>query len=271
VILNAHAAEPWADAFGMRLPGLRPLDGASWLIRDEAFAAQMALRDRLFSEVREACFAETAGSDAAQAEVLERVLAALEGDPGYEITPTSVRRPDGVMVERGRDRPLIEAARLTQEDHAVLAPNDPVNTLIAAALAFPASWTLAQKIGRPLADIHLPVKRIDPAMQSRIDKVIQRLPLGEPLWRANVLGYNDPSLHQPRVEGEHKPLKLSEKVYVRVERQSLTRLPKTGAALFSIHTSLWPLEGLPAEARALIAPVLKRQADAGSGPGLAAI
>lgn len=263
VILNPLAVRPWEDEVGLRLPGLQPLSERPWLLRDEAYSGQMALRDRLFDSERAACFAALPGSEAAQEEARESVTAALAADAGYAWPSGAVRRPDGTTVTLGRDPALLEAARLVQEDLLLLAPDDPQNTLIAAALAFPASWTLSQKIGRPLSAIHTPVKRIEADMQTRIDRVIQRLPAGETLWRANLLGYNDPSLHQPRSEGEHKPLKLDENLYVRVERQTLTKLPLTRAVLFTIHTSIWPETALPESERQAVRQVLERHAAGG--------
>jgi len=60
----------------------------------------------------------------------------------------------------------------------------------------------------------------------------------QPLWRANFLIYTDPDLHQPRREGVPKPIKSAAPRYIRVERQSFRRLPKTGAVVFGIHTSI---------------------------------
>ena len=38
---------PWADPRTRRLPGTIPVAAADWLLIDDAFSAQMALRDRL--------------------------------------------------------------------------------------------------------------------------------------------------------------------------------------------------------------------------------
>ncbi|MGB3148856.1 MAG: heme-dependent oxidative N-demethylase subunit alpha family protein, partial [Paracoccaceae bacterium] len=53
---------------------------------------------------------------------------------------------------------------------------------------------------------------------------------------ANSLLYVDPSLHQPRQEGESRPRQGLAAEFVRSERQCLRRLPETGAVIFSIHT-----------------------------------
>ena len=72
---------PWMDAARWRLPGTVPIDPSLWLMQDDAFAGQMAERDRLIRDWRDAvvtCL--DAASDAAQ-ECLDLVLDTLRGLP----------------------------------------------------------------------------------------------------------------------------------------------------------------------------------------------
>lgn len=251
-ILHAHLPiAPWMDAMTARLPGLQPLGDQPWLIRDEAFAGQMALRDHLVCERPGDTLATTPGSEAAQAELLARVLSAVAADPGYVRDGDAVRRPDGVTVRLDAgDPPLILAARLAQEDFAILEPRDGAHVLVAACVCFPASWTLAQKIGRPMLDMHAPVARYDAGMGARVERVMANLKAGEPVWRANFMRYNDPALYQPRPEGVSRGYDPAGPTYMRVERQTLTRLPDTGAVVFTIHTYLAPWDALTPDQQA---------------------
>ena len=238
---------PWDDPLLARLPGLRPIALEDWLLRDEAFAAQMAMRDACFHNTPDA-FAEIDGSLAAQSELLALVRVRVASDPGYAIAAGIVTRPDEVAVDIAGGRPLLAAARLVQEDLLLLDIDErgrPV--LVAGALAFPASWSLHEKIGRPLSGIHKPVARISPEMDTRLDRLLQRLPPGAPVERCNALLYNDPAPRQPRREGEQKPFDPEAPVYVRIERQCLMRLPESGAIVFSIHTSVTPRTAMPEE------------------------
>lgn len=244
IVQRTFAARPWADPLTARLPGLHPVPEGEWLIRDEAFGAQMALRDRLFTEYRSEVFAETSGSEAAQRELFGLVVRDVRASGAYSDERGHLIRPDGVAVDAAQPPPLVAAARLIQEDLAILAPHDGGYVLIAAAIAFPASWRLSEKIGRPLASIHQPVARITPDMNRRIDNLFARLPAGHPVQRANALAYNDPSLHQPRSEGEPRDYDPSGRSFIRVERQTLRRLPASIAIAFTIHTSQVPFEQL---------------------------
>jgi len=227
---------PWTAAHTARLPGVQPLDMADWLRRDDAFAAQMAERDRLLSaRPRDVTDGDLDGL-AAQ-EVLETVLRALGAE--YERSADAVRRPDGGTVALDAAPPLVTAARLVQEDLCVLeAGAGGEHVLTAAVLCFPASWTLSEKIGRPMTAIHGPVERYTPDMARRVQRLFDAIRPGRPLWRQNALLYADPALYHPRSEATPRDDSTRETPYLRSERQCLLRLPKTGAVLFSIHTYL---------------------------------
>lgn len=223
-----------AELAARRLPGMAPVDPEAWLIRDEAFAEQMALRDRLLQTHRGLVLRERAGGSVAAAELLEAVLAhCLEG--GYGRRGDVLTRPDGVDIDLHFDTPLATAARLVQEDLLILEPGPSGHVLVEGALLFPASWTLAEKISRPLTAIHGPVAAYDPDLARRVQRMFDAIRPGQPLVRANRLEYADFRLFQPRREADPPPRDPVPR-YIRSERQSLRRLPETGAIVFSIHT-----------------------------------
>ncbi|WP_426033534.1 hypothetical protein [Cypionkella sp. TWP1-2-1b2] len=50
-ILNAKLPlQPWLDPRNLRVPGIQPIADDSWIAVCDAYAAQMAERDRLISE-----------------------------------------------------------------------------------------------------------------------------------------------------------------------------------------------------------------------------
>jgi hypothetical protein len=233
---------PWSDPGLSRLPGLMPVPEGEWLIRDEAFAGQMAERDRLIGAERDRVLAEAPGP--AAAELLAAVLAALAGDPGYRVGATEVVRPDGVAVALG-GAPLPILARLCQEDFLIHERQGAEHVLTGGLLLFPASWTLRQKLGRPLTSIHAPIPRYDTDIARRVQRLFDLLQPGRPVWRANWLIYRDADLFQPRREGETKPAAPEGTGYLRSERQSLVKLPQSGAVVFAIHTYVLPLAAVP--------------------------
>jgi dimethylamine monooxygenase subunit A len=249
---------PWMDALAARLPGLQPVAAGDWLRVDDAYAAQMAYRDRLLEERRDEVVMRAAGPVEAEAVLLEQVIAAVLALPGFARVEGGIRRPDGVVVEPGReDSAIIAAARLAQEDFLILEQTSEGHVLTSAVLCFPASWSLHQKIGRNMLRIHEPVHRYDDNLAKRVNRVMDVLQQDNAVWRANVLCYNDPELHQPKLEHERRAFDPAGPAWVRVERQTLKRLTET-ATVFAIHTYVVPLEKLSPEQLASLPDNVRR-------------
>ncbi|WP_224814471.1 DUF3445 domain-containing protein [Hasllibacter sp. MH4015] len=243
---------PWMAEATRRLPGMQPLaEGEDWLQRDEAFAAQMALRDRLVRTRPGEVIADVPGSDKGTAELYERVLAHLRQDAGYTWADTSCRRPDGVEVTLEPTDPLGTLARLVQQDLCLLEKPAGAreHVLTAAILCFPASWSLHEKIGRPLTTIHDPVSPYDARMAGRVQRLFDHLRVDTALWRQNALIYRDPRLFQPRRQADPR-MDRDGGGFLRSERQTIMRLKDSRAVVFSIHTYVVALDALTEEQRA---------------------
>ena len=221
------------------LPGISPLEEAEWLLVDEAFGAQMSERARLLAERRAEVLAVTPESEDAAAELLEYVLVWLHTHAAaYRIGASEVVRPDGQSVVLDRDDPMATLGHLVQEDLCLMEKRGAEHHLSAAVLCFPASWRLADKIGRPLTGIHVPVPEYDEGIARRVQRLFDGVQVGRPLWRFNALRYAQGELFQPRARPETRGLEARDLPYLRSERQCVLRLPKTRACVFSIHTFL---------------------------------
>lgn len=244
---NSLHVVPWRDPALSRLPGILPLKIDDWLVRDEVFAPQMAYRDHLLANKTDVVFRTTPGASRACQELLQMVSGLLSDVPGYVIADTSITRPDGAEVALEGAHPLMTAARLAQEDFCILQKQDDEHVLTAGALCFPSSWSLDEKMGRPLVSIHEPVDNYDGDVARRVQRLFDLMHPDRPLWRANTLVYSDPDLHQPRRENARRTLRHDGKLWLRSERQCLVKLPQTGAVVFSIHTWVVPFEKLDPE------------------------
>ena len=255
IILQSHLPfAPWMDPRTARLPGILPLDPCDWLLCDDAFAGQMAERERLIEAVPERVHALTPRAALAADELYDAVLAFLEQAPGYEVGVGEVRRPDGAWVTLARAAPLLTLGRLVQEDFCLLQHEGTQSVLTGAILCFPANWHLYEKIGRPLTDIHQTVDSYGPIMAARVQRLFDAIRPDRPMWRGNALIYDDAELfHPPKSQiGSSRPMVT--RGFVRSERQSMMKLPLTGAVVFSIHTYLVAMESLAPE----VAGALKR-------------
>lgn len=242
---------PWTDPRTRRLPGTVPLDMKDWLIVDDAYAAQMALREQLIREKPAAVIGQTEIANAAVEELYDFVLARLPN--GFFREGETVLRPDGVRVTLDPSQKLATLGRLVQEDLCLMQDGPEGEHLLSAALlCFPAGWTLAEKLGRRMMRIHLPVAKYTEDVGKRVQRLMDAVRPESPMWRANG-HFSRAPLFNPLSETAAKDLNHQEEMpYIRSERQCLIRLPQTKAVLFSIHTYLVARENLTAEQSALL-------------------
>ena len=219
------------------LPGTRPISPDEWIICDDAFSQQMALRDKLIETKKDKVLAISDEAEEAAVELLKMTLDFCVSKLGYKKNVNKVIRPDKVSVEIDLNEPMTFLGRLVQNDFCILQKRDNEHVLTAAALCFPASWSLEEKFLKPLIDIHIPVKAYDDNIAKRVQRLFDGLQTNRPVWRFNALYYEDPNLFQPRSVNQPRRKPAPNKIkYFRSERQTLIKLPDTGAIIFGIHT-----------------------------------
>ena len=225
-------------AAALRLPGIQPLAGTDWVTVDAAYSAQMAERARLVRDRRKDVLACEPEAEIAVRELLDEVLALLRARKDFAVGSHKVTRPDGVDVTVNFDAPLETLAHLISEDLCLLQKKGDAHALTAAVLCFPASWTLAEKIGKPMIAVHDPVLEYDAALAMRVQRLFDGVKAGYPIWRANLLRYDDPALFHPCRETDPRDRASPHAAFERSERQVLWRLPISGAVVFTIHTTV---------------------------------
>ena len=135
-------------------------------------------------------------------------------------------------------------ARVVQEDLCILRRRDDGWNLRAAAVCFPSYWSLKEKMGKPLCEVHGPVPHLTPSINALVTKKLDELPLKKPVERFNWTLTPTSELHQPSPVRE--PVNISSpglQIFVRVERQTMTKL-SSGDVLFTIRTYLNPLRAI---------------------------
>lgn len=236
--------------------GLRPLETHAWIEVDERLGAFLAEKERHFAERFDAVFRAEEGTREAQAEVLE----ALADHLPHRFPDIYRREADAVAIagtdrrvglDAGAGMPLLAASRLVQEDLVLMRKGENGWRLAAASLCFPSSWSLAEKFGRPLTDIHIPVPGFGPGTRNAtlIDRIFDKLQVDRPVQRLNWSLQEDARLHHPRSKSmRDETTKASGATYlgpepaaaafIRVERQTLRRMPRSGDILFTIRIHL---------------------------------
>ena len=220
------------DARGWRLAmGMRPLAPERWLEVDENRDHELALKAELLANARATVLALTGAGEDACHELLEEVTASLRDFHG-----------DVAVSVDESEHPLVAASRLVQEDLCVLE-YDGEWRLVAACVCFPSRWSLAEKIGTSLDAIHSPVPGYDASLAAPTRGVFDRLEPEKSFWRLNWTLLDNPDLHQPgpvRVPGGSNP----EDWFFRVERQTIRRLARSRAVVFTIRNYVTPLSNL---------------------------
>jgi hypothetical protein len=209
------------------------LDLDRWLIVDDHYCTELAIRRRLLEEQSDVVFGALPGSEEASAEVLELITEWLAAH-GVDPPATS-----------GDLHPLERAGRIVQEDLCVMVPGTEGWRLDAGVLCFPTFWNLHDKLGRPLGAVHRPVAHYHDELESRVDRFFDRLRVDAPVWRRNWGVSPLPLLYLPQPKAslpwsEHVDAD-GEPLWFRSERQTLRRLPRSGAVLFTIRVQLAPL------------------------------
>jgi len=149
----------------------------------------------------------------------------------------------------GVDGALPEAALAVHEDLCLLTQreNEAVYRLIGAAVAWPSDWHPGEKIGLPLRALHAPIAGYEEQLATGVDRFMETLRPGAIYGRCNwfIAACGDrrwlPEGPPQEAFAHVTPANAGETLFVRSERQTLRRLPQTGAILFTIGIYVEPL------------------------------
>ncbi|KAF8462954.1 hypothetical protein BDZ91DRAFT_661682, partial [Kalaharituber pfeilii] len=149
-----------------------------------------------------------------------------------------------------------------EEDVFMLLPDSPSTgagqyVLGAFCACFPSGFDASEKIGKPLAGIHDPVPGYQEKLRTGMDRFFAKVSVGKPWrrWNWTINTHNElflPSgneiyereIAKPEPE-DFDPSKVGTLfANLRVEYQTLQRLPKTRSLVFTVRTYLTPLESI---------------------------
>ena len=222
---------PYEDSPGVFEIGIRLIEPDLWLEGGEDAPSER--KDALFAAGPDTVWGELDGSRPGQAEAARMVLAAAGGtlDPSLP--------------------PLLAAARLISDDLVLMERRGGVWTATAVSLCAGTFFTAAQALGLSLDGLHGPAAPgVDETMRTRMRRMFDHMPEGKVLERRNWTVVSDPALSIPDPGPMRAaipaidPGEAGEKVLIRVERQTLRRLPSSGGVLFTIRVWRHPLNGL---------------------------
>lgn len=118
--------------------------------------------------------------------------------------------------------------------------------VMGGAVIFPSGWSLEDKIGRPMHEVHAPVPGLQSSLGTQIGTFLARL-APNAAWERDNWGLSaDPTLnHHPAVPIRCLTADATlDQTWLRLEQQFLTRLPATNAILFGIRVTNHRLDHL---------------------------
>lgn len=242
---------PYASGKAPFSINLAPIELSRWFEPDERLAAELAVKDQVLAEHFDAAVRLPTETRDGQREVRDLIVEHLLRDHsaryqrvGDAIEVVSVGRT--VAAAADDPTPLLTAARLVQDDLVLMRKTADGWTLAAAVLTAPSKWSLAEKANRNLDGIHDNVPGYAGRMASLMTRIFDQLQPMAPVERTNWSLYDDDVLFHPETKARPKRWSGPDgnfglDAYIRVERQTLLKLPVTGDILFTIRVYVDPV------------------------------
>jgi hypothetical protein len=174
----------------------------------------------------------------------------LEGSrPGQEEVLVLVEKATGLARDPSLP-PLWAASLLCADDLCLMEKVDGAWRLTAVSLCSGTFFTAADALGKSLAELHDPVPGFGGRFLPVVERMFNAVQPGVIMQRRNWTVLNSDELHLPRSQEVRarisgiEPAAAAEHLFVRVERQTVRKLPDTGAVLFTIRIWRHPLAAL---------------------------
>ncbi|MEQ9610502.1 MAG: DUF3445 domain-containing protein, partial [Gammaproteobacteria bacterium] len=233
---------PEADQQSVLRLGLHVIPIEQWLHLDEDFSLFQQHKLASLQKHPEKVYAELPGAGNACDEFGEFLRDHLQSHWGQQFSleqsglshiPTGLNWPT-------QPRSLWESSLWIQDDICLLelAQEQDEYIMTAASLCSPSNWKLEDKIGKSIDWIHEPVPGYKEQLAKRVNKLISGMAPVKPVMRfnwslqpGNELCWRS-DLDSGSGDGDY---------YWRVERQTLLKLPQSGAVVFAIRIFLHSL------------------------------
>jgi hypothetical protein len=250
---------PFTEKFDLKM-GTSALSADQPFIEcDVEYATEVLLKRKLLEEDHKYYFRANQNTDEAQWEVVEKVLTTLAAyypelfkleQKGNQWHWENQHLKEQQAFTFGDSttlplQPLDWVGRQIQEDLIILNKE---SILVAGQLCFPSGWSLEEKLNRHFLEIHAPLPPLLNPMIQTAGNFIERIPVTKTFIRNNWgfrignaldLSSKHTLLYRALLDGVGFQLThdtVGNAVYLRVEHQTLSRLPVSGYILFTIHT-----------------------------------
>lgn len=243
--------------------GLQSLDPVEWMPADLDLPQMVQHKTSVGQAQGARVYQTLPGSVPAQEELRTTLLEHLVVNQGdcYRIDGNTLHCRIGDLRWDLQQTDLWHTSLWVAEDICLLEKINGAYRLTAASLCSPSNWKLEEKMGETLDMIHGPVPGYEDVLASRVNRLFDQLQPHKPLLRYNWSLQPDNELFWradlPGTAADLDPTS-PDKRFWRVERQTLRRLPNTGAIVFAIRISLHSVAAMDAypEFRSAIGAIL---------------
>ncbi|KAL9608020.1 MAG: hypothetical protein Q9167_007124 [Letrouitia subvulpina] len=254
---------------------LTKMENEWWLELEKTYAARIAEREQLFEKYGKLVLNFLPGSELGCKEVMEMALQFLCARyPQYfrlshtpekgHVFHNGIVKTETVIKDM---HPLHVLLHNVPEDFAVMLrnPEDGKYYFRAGILCSSLGWNVDTKLGLQLKDIHAPIPDYKEKMEFSMDRYFAKLPTSRPIQRGSWGLEIDTPLFMPPGDPHEKhrlhqyPDLSLDRIHLRVDWQTLRRLPLSAAIIFNFKAVFTPITHFRREPKipALVAHILR--------------
>lgn len=226
-----------------------------WLEIENTYISRIKERKQLFKEYGDMVLQYLPGSEPACKEIMEMCLQFYcTRYPAYfSLSDDKKTFHNGILKEDTDIKsmhPLHVILNNIPEDFAIMLRNeeDGMYYFRAGVICSSLGWNVGTKIGLQLKDIHKPIPDYKEKMSFSMDRYFSKMPTNGPIQRGSwglevetplFMPPGDP--HEKYRETQKEDLTIDE-CYLRVDWQTLRRIPLSGAIVFNFKALFTPVK-----------------------------
>ncbi|KAH0353528.1 hypothetical protein KCU83_g3050, partial [Aureobasidium melanogenum] len=231
-----------------------------WLELDKTYASRIKQRQDLYSKHGSEMLQSLPGSEIACKELMEMVLQFLTAryPQHFSIDKQKLIFHNNILATATDLRemdPLEVLLNNVPEDFAIVLRNPQTGyyNFRAGVICSSLGWTVGTKIGKDLKDIHAPIPDYKEKMEFSMDRFFAKLPTDKPIQRGSWgLEIDEPLFMPPNdphasLRDVQDPTHDLSRCNVRVDWQTLRRLPLSGGIVFNFKCLFTPVSALATE------------------------
>ncbi|KAI3333945.1 alpha-1,2-mannosyltransferase [Ustulina deusta] len=236
---------------------LTKLEPDWWIELESTYKERIAQRKGLYAKHGTAVLQWLPGSELACKELMEMVIQFICARyPKYFVLSEDKlwleNKILGVRANIREKHPLFILLDHVPEDFAITLrdPDTGYYAFRAGVICSAMGWNVATKIGLRLDEIHQPVPDYKEKMKFSMDRFFSKMPTNKPIQRGSWDLEVDKPLFMPPGSDRHSQdenLALS-RVHLRVDWQTLRRMPLSGGIVFNFKALFTPIEAFQDEA-----------------------